>query len=102
MKILAWCSSDGETVEVFTHTGHAGLMAWWRSLPKIVGIKVWFEDGSTHRMEASEYYGLLPRGRERARFWNGDCCAPPTAHVIPGIEVPDKVYLAVDEMMDRA
>lgn len=104
MIAFAWCSSDGESVHVWTHDGEAGLLDWWRTLPGIVGVMVLFEDGTRHRMEASEFYAVAPYGRARGRFWNGECagCAPDGAHVKPGITVPDEVYEIVSEMMERA
>ena len=101
MNVQAWCSSDGVTVQLWHHHGHRGLASWWRALPKIVGVLILFDDGTTHRMEASEFYAVLPHGRERARFWNGDCCGPEGAEVKAGIEVPDEVYARVDGLMDR-
>jgi hypothetical protein len=102
MKVRAWVSDDGQTVTIAEHEGEAGLMAWWRSLPGIVGVVAYFGDGTTHHMEASEFYAVLPRGRGRKRFWNGDCCAPPDAVVKLGIEVPDAIYEAASEEMARA
>jgi len=89
----AWVSIDGESYKIREHEG-VGLMAWWRTLPKIVGIMVLFPDGTRHSMEASEFYAVLPVGEDRERFWNGDVVemAPNGAHVIAGIEVPDAVY----------
>ncbi len=104
MIVLAWVSEDGESVWVRTDDGFmAGLMDWWRELPGIVGVKVLFEDGTTHRMEASEFYAIGP-GQGRERFWNGDDPGNvPAGFVVrPGIEVPDDIYRLTSEMMDNA
>ena len=94
MKVCAWVSDDGRAVEALEHEGHAGLLAWWRSLSGVVGVMVVFPDGTRHSMEASEYYAVMPHGRERARFWNGDNPdkAPFGGHILAGIEVPSDVY----------
>ena len=104
MRVLAWVSHDGQNVHTRTHEGHAGLMAWWRSLPGIVGVMVLFGDGTRHSMEASEWYGVLPTGRERRRFWNGELLAdaPKDAHLIRGQLVPDEIYAIASDEMGRA
>lgn len=99
----AFVSGDGETVLARTHSGD-GLVAWWRGLAaegfRIVGMVVYFADGSRHYMEATEFYAVGP-GQERSRFWNGNRRedVPPDFTVIPGVEVPDDVYTVVSEAM---
>jgi len=101
MKVRAWISDDGQTVQTRQHDSWKGLSAWWRRLPKLVGVMVLFSDGTRHSMEASEYYAVSPRGRGRKRFWNGDCyaCVPEGAHAIRGIEIPDDIYEAASVEM---
>ncbi len=102
MRIRAWVSDNGATVELHEHEGWRGLSAWWRGLPKIVGVMVLFSDGSRHRMEASEFYAVMRHGIGRRRFWNGDMAelAPAGADVVQGTLVPEDLYLTASDEME--
>lgn len=95
MRVRAWVSDDGVSCRILEYAGSRGLLAWWRNLPGIVGVKVFFKDGTKHNMESSEWYGLRACGcLGRARFWNGQrrSDAPPNFLLRPGIEIPDELY----------
>lgn len=104
MIVMAWVSADGRTVQQVEHSNDRTLSAWWATQPDIVGIMVIFPDGTRHRMEAREFYGIGPSGSTRKRFWSGDDPrdAPAGFVIRPGVLVSDAVYEQASDDMERS